>query len=56
MGLRSGSIGTAATTGLLFCAASVAGDFSSGQLRSNIFNEDPAPMNPYASKLSVQKY
>ena len=55
MGVRSGSLGTAATSGLLFCAASVMMDMMSGQLRANIFSVDPRPLNPHAHKLWLPK-
>ena len=54
-GLRAGSIHTAATSGLLLSAVSISGDIMNGQLRTNIFSDDPRPSNPYATKLSLPK-
>ena len=56
VGLRAGSAGAAASAGMLFLAASVAMDMSNGQLRVNVYNEDPTPVNPHAHKLSLPKY
>eukprot|EP00892_Ulva_mutabilis_P003015 jgi/Ulvmu1/12714/UM095_0018.1 len=56
IGIRNGSIGAAATTGMMFAAASMAVDACSGRERVNIFAQDPTPVNPYANRIVLPKY
>lgn len=56
IGIRNGSVGTAATTGMMFAAASMAVDACSGRSRVNIFSQDPTPVNPYANRIVLPKY
>lgn len=56
IGIRNGSIGSAATTGMMFAAASMAVDACNGRERVNIFAQDPTPVNPYANRIVLPKY
>jgi hypothetical protein len=57
MGLRSGSIGVAATSGMMFAAASIVVDAFGGQERVNIFSKDGKPeSDPFANRIILRKY
>jgi hypothetical protein len=57
MGLRSGSVGVAATSGMMFAAASVVVDAFGGQERVNIFSQDGTPKSdPFANRIILRKY
>lgn len=57
MGIRSGSLGVAATSGMMFSAASVVVDAFGGQERVNIFSQDGKPTSdPFADRIVLRKY
>lgn len=57
MGIRSGNIGVAATSGMMFAAASVVVDAFGGQERVNIFSQDGKPnSDPFADRIVLRKY
>lgn len=57
MGLRTGSFGVAATSGMMFAAASVTVDAFGGQERHNIFSQDGKPTSdPFADRIVMRKY
>lgn len=57
MGIRSGSLGVAATSGMMFAAASVVVDAFGGQERVNIFSQDGKPTSdPFADRIILRKF
>lgn len=55
VGVQTGRLGAAASAGVLFCAASMCVDATSGRLRGSPYSEDGTPSNPYGPRLNIAK-